>query len=303
MDEKPLAWEELQTFLAAARAGTLSGAAKLLDTSAATVLRRLRVLETSMTTSLFARSPRGYALTSAGADLFEHVQAMEAQVLAAQRRLGGRDQRLSGTIRVATVDDVVQAVLAPILAGFSQRHPALSMDLLVDSEYTDLARRTADVAIRAGLQPQAGDVIAKRVCTIGVALYASREYLRRQPMRPSLETLSSDRIVRGDEARGHIPMEKLVDRHVDGAAIALRSNSMLARAAAVRDGLGIGMLPCFVADTERELVRLGDVLSDASAALWILVYPDMRRNARVRAFVDYTYSELLRQQDRIAGEA
>lgn len=301
MDEKPLAWEELQIFLAAARAGTLSGAARLLDTSAATVLRRLRVLEASVNTNLFARSPRGYALTPAGEELLEHVQAMEAQVLAAERRLGGRDQRLSGTIRVATVDDVVQAVLGPILAGFSQRHPALCLDLLIESEYTDLARRTADVAIRAGVQPQAGDVIAKRVCTIGVALYASRDYLRRHGSRPSLETLSAHRIVRADEARSRIPMEKLLDRHVDRAATALRSNSMLARVAAVRDGVGVGMLPCFVADTERELVRLGDVLPEASAALWILVHPDLRRNARVRAFVDYTFAELSRQEERIGG--
>lgn len=98
-------------------------------------------------------------------------------------------------------------------------------------------------------------------------------------------------------------MEQLIERHASGATLAFRSNSMLARCVAVRDGIGVGFLPCFVADAERELVRLGDVMPEASATLWILVHPDLRRNARVRAFVEYAHVELLRMKDRLAGKA
>lgn len=289
-------------FLAAARAGTLSAAARALDSSPATVLRRLRVLERDLKAALFVRSPRGYALTPAGTELLLHVQAMESEVFAAERRLAGRDQKLSGPIRVATLDDLVQTVLGPVLAGFLLRHPSVEMDLVIDSELTNLTRRSADVAIRAGGQPTSEDVIARSVCRIGVALYASREYLRRQPRRPSLEQLAGHRIVRADEARARLPMEKLIERHASGATLAFRSNSMLARCSAVRDGMGVGFLPCFVADAERELVRLGGVVPEASATLWILVHPDLRRNARVRAFVEHTHAELLRLEDRLAGE-
>lgn len=289
-------------FLAAARAGTLSAAARALDSSPATVLRRLRVLERDLKAALFVRSPRGYALTPAGAELLEHVQAMESEVFAAERRLAGRDQKLSGPIRVATLDDLVQTVLGPVLAGFLLRHPSVELDLVIDSELTNLTRRSADVAIRAGGQPTSEDVIARSVCPIGIALYASREYLRRQPRRPSLEQLAGHRIVRADEARARLPMEKLIERHASGATLAFRSNSMLARCSAVRNGMGVGFLPCFVADVERELVRLGDVVPEASATLWILVHPDLRRNARVRAFVEHAHAELLRLEDRLAGE-
>ena len=289
-------------FLAAARAGTLSAAARALDSSPATVLRRLRVLERDLKAALFVRSPRGYALTPAGTELLLHVQAMESEVFAAERRLAGRDQKLSGPIRVATLDDLVQTVLGPVLAGFLLRNPSVEMDLVIDSELTNLTRRSADVAIRAGGQPTSEDVIARSVCRIGVALYASREYLRRQPRRPSLEQLAGHRIVRADEARARLPMEKLIERHASGATLAFRSNSMLARCSAVRDGMGVGFLPCFVADAERELVRLGGVVPEASATLWILVHPDLRRNARVRAFVEHTHAELLRLEDRLAGE-
>jgi DNA-binding transcriptional LysR family regulator len=303
MAEKRLTWDELQMFLAAARAGTLSASARALGISPATVLRRMRGLETKLNASLFVRSSRGYALTAAGTELLAHVQAMESEVLAAERQLGGRDLKLSGTIRVATLDDLVQAVLGPVMARFLQRHPSVGIDLVVDSEFTNLARRSADVAIRAGAQPTAADVIARSVCSIGVALYASRDYLRRHPGRPALEDLAGHRVVRADEARARLPMEKLLDRHAGGAAVAFRSNSMLARFAAVRDGLGVGFLPCFIGDSERELVRLGDVVPEASAVLWILTHPDLRRNARVRAFVDHVHTELLRMRNRFEGRA
>lgn len=302
MAEKQVPWDQLQVFLAAARAGTLSAAARGLDTSPATVLRRLRVLERNLKVELFVRNPRGYSLTRAGTELLAHVQAMESEVLAAERQVAGRDQKLSGTIRVATLDDLVQTVLGPVFAGFVQRHPSVELDLVIDSELTNLTRRSADVAIRAGGQPASPDVIARRVCEIGVALYASREYLRRHPHRPALERLAGHRIVRADGPRARLPMEKLIERHSDGTFLALRSNSMLARCAAVRDGMGVGFLPCFVADAERDLVRLGEVVPAASATLWILVHADMRRNARVRAFVEYAHAELLRFQHRLAGK-
>lgn len=146
-------------------------------------------------------------------------------------------------------------------------------------------------------------MLARRVCDVGIALYASRSYLHQHGPLASLESLAGQRIVRADEARARLPMEKLLDRYMAGASTVLRSNSMLARVAAVRDGVGVGLLPCFIADAERGLVRIGDVIPEASAALWILIHPDLRRNARVRAFVDYAYDELLRLKDRLAGRA
>ncbi len=302
MDEKPIPWDELQMFLAAAREGTLSAAAQALHSSPATVLRRLRVLERHLNAALFVRSSRGYALTLAGTELLQHVQAMESEVLGAERRLGGRDQQLSGSIRLATLDDLVQTVLGPVLAGFLLRYPSMGLDLVIDSDFTSLTRRSAEVAIRAGGQPTSQDVIARSVCPIGVALYASHEYLRRHRKRPELGRLDGHRIVRADESRARMPMEKLMERRASGATLAFRSNSMLARCVAVRDGMGVGLLPCFVADAERGLVRLGDVEPEASATLWILVHRDLRRNARVRTFVEYAHAELLRVKDRLTGK-
>ncbi len=302
MDAKPLAWNELQTFLAAAQGGTLSSAAKTLDTSAATVLRTLRALEKRLNSSLFSRSTHGYKLTPAGHELLEHVLAIESEALAAERRVSGRDQRLAGTIRVATADDLAYRLLGRLFADFTVRHPGVCLELIVESEYTNLARRSADVAIRPGARPSAEDVIPRRVCDIGIGLYASRAYLRRYGTPASLEALKGHRIVRAGQGASQTLIEKMIERHVEPSASVFRSNSMLARAVALRDGIGIGLLPCFVGDTDPGLVRVGPLMPQA-AALWILIHRDLRSNALVRRFVDYAQEQLLRSKKSLAGEA
>jgi DNA-binding transcriptional LysR family regulator len=302
MEAKPALWQDLQFFLATARAGTLSAAADALGVNASTVHRRLAALEATLTARLFDRSPRGYALTAAGSDLLQHALAMEAEVHDAERRIAGRDQSLSGSIRVATVDDLCGSLLGPIFRDFRTRHRKVCLDVAIDSDPADLARREADVAIRPGSEPKTGNVIARRVCSVGVALYASRAYLSRRGTPPSLERLKEHSIVRGDEGRSHLAMERFLDRYVEPSAVAFRSNSMLARLHAIRHGLGIGMLPCFSADREPAIVRIGAVRAETSANLWILIHADLRRNARVRVFADFIYDELMKMRAYLEGQ-
>jgi DNA-binding transcriptional LysR family regulator len=298
MAARPLEWRELHSFLAVARGGTLCVAATTLGVDASTVHRRIAALERMLQTRLFERSPRGYALTVAGAELLAHALDIEAAVMRAERQVAGRDRSLAGPIRVATVDDLAASVLGRILSDFSACHPGIRLDVAIGSDCVDLSRRQAEVAIRPGAAPRSGDVIARRVCAIAAALYASPGYLEQRgtPVEPG--ALGGHAIVRADEARAHLAMERFVDRHAPGARTVFRSNSMLARLAALRDGLGIGMLPCFMGDAEPGLVRVGPVRPEADAALWILSHADTRHNARVRALVEFTHRGLSRLRDR-----
>jgi DNA-binding transcriptional LysR family regulator len=298
MSARPVPWQDLEYFLAVARTGTLAAAASRLGVSSATVHRRIGALEKSLSTRLFTRSPRGYTLMPAGSELLEHVHAIDHEVLAAERRVGGRDQQLSGIVRVATVDDLAYMVLGDIVHAFALRHERVCVETIVDSDRSDLARRQADVAIRLGSQPPDGDVIARRVCGIDIALYASQAYLDRSEPIDSLESLARHRLVRGEEQRADLPMERFIDRHGRTGTAVFRSNSMLARLAAIRSGLGIGLLPCFAADFEGSLVRLGEVRPEVTASLWILVHADLRRNARVRTFVEFAHAQLTERRHR-----
>ncbi|MBA3478754.1 MAG: hypothetical protein H0T52_10210, partial [Lautropia sp.] len=161
----------------------------------------------------------------------------------------------------------------------------------------------ADVAIRAGSEPTSKDVIPRRVCGIAVALYGSHGYIRKHGGPKAPEDLALHRIVRADQARSQLAMEKFLDRYVSSTASVYRSNSMLARTCAVRDGIGVGMLPCFVADLEPELARIGPVQPDASAALWILVHADLRRNALAKRFVTFVHESLFSMRRRFEGQS
>jgi DNA-binding transcriptional LysR family regulator len=288
----PPTWGDLEFFLAAARGGSLAAAAGVLGVNASTVHRRIAKLEADLGTRLFDRSPRGYALTAPGEELLAHVLAMEEEVLALGRNIGGRDERLEGTVRVTTVDDLATRMLSPIFRGFRRAHPGVTIDVTLGADFADLARRQADVALRIGNRPTAEHLVVKHVSRVDVALYASRAYLRAHGRPAAPEDLARHHLVRGDAQVAGLPLERLLDRYGDPGRIAVRSNSMLARLAAIRDGLGIGFLGCFLGEGVRSLERLDLRLPEASTDLWMLVHVDIRRNARVRAFVDHVFDAL-----------
>lgn len=274
-------------FLATARGGTLASAAQVMRVNPSTVHRRMARMEAALGTRLFDRSQRGYALTEAGEELLTHALAIEKQVFAVGRKVVGRDQRLSGVVRVSTVDDLAVHVLPPVFAEFRVRHPGVTFDVRVGIDFADLMRQQADVALRLGMKPRDPDVVVKSVARIGVALYGSRAYLRKHGRPAALSDLAAHALVMGDERMAAVDMERLVMRYADPDRIAFRSNSMLARAAAIRDGVGIGFVPLFVARRERGLVPLALGEARLGGDLWLVVHADLKRNARVRAFVDH----------------
>lgn len=301
MGARPFDWNDLEIFLATARGGTLAAAGRALGLDAATVHRRIAKLEAAMRARLFERSQRGYSLTSAGEDLLAHAQAMDENVTAARRKVEARDTSLSGLVRVATADDLAVTVLSPILRAFREAHPNVAVAVDVRASYADLARREADVAIRFGTKPPEGDVVAKHVARAALALYASRAYLRKHPAPRRLDDLREHAIVRGDVSMAAMSIEQLMDRYADPAKVAIRSESFYARFAAIRDGVGVGFLGCFMGDRERSLRRLPIALPDMPASLTMLVHVDMKRNARVRAFVEHVHGALVAQRAMFEG--
>lgn len=294
-------WDDLEVFLATARQGTLAGASQQLGVNASTVQRRMNKLEDELRTRLFERSQRGYALTSAGEELYEHVLNMEREVLAVGRKIGGRDEALRGTVRVSTVDDLAVTVLPPLLRRFRARHPGVCLEMTVASEFLDLARRQADVAIRLGRKPTGPDIVAKHVARVGVGIYGSKAYFRKHPPPRKLPELARHELVMGTEAMGRLPMERVMREHGSPERVAYRSNSLLARLHAIRAGIGIGFVADFAAGADRSLTRLPFDLPETSGDMWMAIHVDLRRNARVRAFVDFVYEGLTSLRARFEG--
>ena len=160
----------------------------------------------------------------------------------------------------------------------------------------------ADIAIRFSTPPDEANVVRRRVGTVGTGLYASKDYLERHPIPRTPADLFGHDVVRAGPEMSQLPMETFMEQHCDPGRIALRVNSMLIRLAAVRAGLGVGLLACFVADHDPLLRRIPMDLPELGASIWLGMHEDVRRAARVRAFADHIVASFEKQQGRLLGQ-
>jgi DNA-binding transcriptional LysR family regulator len=302
MDARPYEWSDLEIFLATARAGTLAAAADALRVDASTVHRRVGKLEAAMRAKLFVRSQRGYALTEVGQELHVHALAMEEQAAAAFRKVAARDEQPLGKLRISTVDDLAFHILPPIIAEFRARHPNITVEVDVRESFADLSKNEADIALRYGPRVLArttdGDVVVRKLLVAHFALYASRGYVKVHGKPKTLEDLADHACVRlPSHFVGH-PMEALLERHGDPAKIAFRSSSFHVCRSAIRAGIGIGLAPVIHAADDKVLVQLDCIPPGVGGDLVMIIHADLRRNARVRAFVDHASAAFEAMRER-----
>ena len=273
-----LSWDDLRVALAVARAGSVRAASRTLGVSHSTVLRRLQELEAAAGTRLFERTAERYEATTAGHDVVDTARELEDVVTALERRVEGRDLRLSGPIRVTLPDPLLPSLL-PVFKRFGETYPDIDTTLSVGNEYLDLAQREADLALRIAVEPPP-DLIGRRVAYVACAVYGSRHYLRGRSTR-KLEEL--DWV--GWPPSFTTAFARWMHEHVPEARLALRVESSWTARDAVHAGLGVALLPCAVGDAEPSWRRVRPV-PEIGAPLWILTHRDLRSTARVRVLRD-----------------
>ena len=296
-----LSWDDLRIFLAVARAPSLAAAAKALRVNKSTAFRRVAALEQEIGARLVEVRGRGYALTEEGQRLLEQTLALEGRIHEIARDVAGRDTKLAGKITLATTDALAREMLAPLLASFLDAFPEVRLNVLTDNRALDLSKGAADVALRHGQRPADGDLVAKRICSVAGALYASQAYLRARG-RPERQTdLRAHRIVGMHADLADLPAARLIDGLVADESVALRHSDLGAQVAAVEAGLGIAALPCFVADRRAPLVRLFPPEDVLAQTLWLVWHRSLRRTSRVRALVDHLAQGLARSRALFEG--
>lgn len=290
-------WDDLRVVLAVARERTLVAAGAALGVSHTTVGRRLRAAEARLSVRLFDRTPDGLSPTVAGHDLVAVAESVEAEVLALEGRLLGRDARLRGSLRVATMD-IVFARFGADFARFTARYPEVELTVLASDREASLTRREADVAIRMSNTPP-DTLVGRRVGRVRFAVYGSAALVEAIGEDAPLERfpwLLWDR---------RLDMRWLDDwlaHHAPGARTALRvdmTSTQLQQAVAA--GLGVTFLSCFAADGDPALRRVGPVRAEFGRYLWLLTMPDLRQSGRVRAFMDHIGDALTAQREALWG--
>lgn len=286
MPAQDFEWSDLRFFLAVARAGKLTLAARQMGVEHSTVSRRIATLERTLGTQLFDRQPAGYVLTPAAERLMASAEAMEAMAAAAQQDIGGADLGVSGTVRIGAPDGFGTFFLAPRIGALAGLHPALEIQLLAMPRLYSLSKREADIAISLS-RPKEGRLHARKLADYRLQLYAARDYVAAHGPLDSRPGLQRHPFVSYIDDLIYAPELDYVPQVGKDLRPRLKSSSLVAQMMMIRSGAGIGILPCFMGDTDPTLCPVLEEEVSLTRSFWLVTHADMRALARVKAAADF----------------
>jgi DNA-binding transcriptional LysR family regulator len=299
-----VSWDDFRLVKAIADQRSLGGAAEMLNVNNSTVFRRLNSLEEQLGVRLFERARSGYLLTSAGEEMVGLAGRMSESIVEFERRIAGQDVRPSGELRVTTTDTIFSHLVAPMFCAFRTKYPEITLDFVIENRALNLSRRDADVAIRASVDPPQ-TLVGRRVASLAWAVFASEGLLRESGLNPAnaspFKTGKARWIGFGDPIQG-TSGGRWMTSHIPQELIGVKVNTIATLSTAVESGLGVGVLPCFMRANMRNVVRIAGLGPEADTGLWVLTHPDLKRAARVRAFLEFFGAELAKRRKLIEGE-
>jgi DNA-binding transcriptional LysR family regulator len=289
-------WDELRVLLALARTGSLGAGARQLRVDPTTVARRIGALEETLGVRLVVRNPDGFKLTREGEFAVAAAAKMEEAIGELRRRLESSGE--TGVVRLTTTDSFAQ-FLVRYLPELASTHPGLHVESISANASLDLMRGEADLAVRF-VRPRQDRVVGRRIGTIGWSLYGSDAYLeRRGPVK--LGALAGHDVLGYDDSLAAVAGAAWIRDHAGDAQVVMRGNSPRALAEAVAAGLGITVLPCFIAAGNSSLRRLVPAVLGTSE-IWIAVHEGLKDVPRVRAVIDFVNALVQRESALLAGE-
>jgi DNA-binding transcriptional LysR family regulator len=287
-------WSLARSFLAVWREGSLSAAARATGLTQPTIARHIDLLEQALGASLFTRSPSGLLPTDTARTVVTHAEAAESAIAAMERAASreGKDT-LAGTVRITASEIVGTAILPPVLAALRSKEPNIVIELALSNRTDDLLRREADIAVRM-VRPKQEGLVARKIGEAPLGFYAHRSYAERFGLPKTVPDLTTFHIIGFDRnahsakavAKGIMP--------IDRTLFAFRCDSDVAQMAALKAGLGIGVIQHAIAAQDANLVP---VLKDQIVfrlELWLAVHEDLRHQPAVRAVFDWLTHALAR---------
>jgi DNA-binding transcriptional LysR family regulator len=275
-------WDDLRIFLAVARAGSLSSAARGLGVAQPTVGRRITAFERRLGAKLFLSQPSGQALSATGQRMLQYAEHMELEALGALRMASGRDVGLRGRVVITASEWMIRSVLAPLVGPFSASHPELELELLAEIRHLSLLRREADIAVRPSRFEQQ-DVIERRLATLSFGLYASDAYLARYGSPDFSTQCAGQRLIAMSESLKTIADVEWLAALASRASTVVRTNGREAMVALVQAGVGMACLPRFMGDGAPGLRRVPTPGAVPERQLWLGLHRDARAVPRVRS--------------------
>jgi len=290
-------WEDVKTFAMLAGRGTVRAAAAALSVHHSTVSRRLDKLEFALGVRLFDRRPEGLVLTEAGEILLPVARQVSGRLQDVSRLIQGSDGMLSGRVRVTMAEPIAVHAFAPRLPEFVKRFPGLDLEIAVTSDFLDLNRHQADLAVRMDNNPP-DTLVGKRLFPYCASIYASPGYLASQDFQTAPQ---HGRWLGWGDSSERFPAWTQATEFARVPVWGAFANLPL-QIAAARAGLGLARLPCYVGDRAAGLVRATGRPPEPTREIWLLTHPDLRKTTRIRAVMAFAEECLRSEQAALMGE-
>ncbi|WP_213767865.1 LysR substrate-binding domain-containing protein [Caballeronia sp. dw_19] len=291
-------WNDLRYFLGVARSGSLTQTSADLRVSQSTVSRRISEFEASLGMTLFVRHQTGYFLTDEGREVLKHAERVEDSILALERGAAGLDRTPTGDVRLATSENLATDLIIPAIPAFRERYPGICLEIITSTVTAELSRREADIALRV-VRPMHGNLKIRRVGHMTYSVYGSREYIEKHPAVEG-EPMGGRHFITWDESHAHLPAAAWLAREHPGCRIALATTSLPTQIAAVRAGLGLAVIPDFLAIND-DFIRVVPSDQMFSNEVWLLTHADLIASARIRAVSDFLADQVVKTNPELAG--
>lgn len=286
-------WNDLKAFLAVAESGSTLAAAQAMRVSQTTVARRIAALEAATGVTLFERRHAGYALTPVGEAMLASAMAVRDAAERFGDAAGARSRDAGGTVSVTTMEIVAVTILPPILRDLRAEHPGIHIQLDTADEPRDLAAGAADIAIRSSKQPSGAGLVGRRIADNPWTVYCSRDYADRHGVPHNREQLATHPFIGGGGGVWE-PYRAWLRQYGLEEAVVMQYDTATGLLSGVRAGMGLSVLPAYIADREPDLIRCLPPKSDDTTGLWLLTHERLRHVPRVRLVLDFLARELTR---------
>lgn len=279
-------WDLCKTFVAVAETGSFTGAARRLHSSHPTVSRKIAALEAQLGTRLVARAADGLALTADGRTLREHAEAMAAAALRAETAVAAGGHKARGTVKLSIGATLASHWLMPRLPAFLRAHDHVQLEIVTHPFPASVRRREADVVLRP-FDSGEENLVGRKIGRLGTGFYASRDYAGGRSLPERRGEWKAHSVIGFADQTSNAQLARWSDVVTRQARVVMRCSSQGDMLAAVRAGLGISALSCFVAESYPDLVRVAPQKLASVADLWLLAHPDLVELPAVRAVVDF----------------
>lgn len=277
-------WSEIKTAYQVAKLGTISAAAESLGVHRATVIRHIDALEAELGQKLFQRHAKGYTPTEVGLDLLQVAKTTDEQFEQWLQRSQGKGNELKGEL-IITAIEAATPLLLPAISKFKNEHPQVMVRYLASERVFKMEYGEAHISLRTGAKPEDEDNVVQHFLTAKVALYAHSSYIQLYGKPQSMDDFNQHYFIGTDHTAVKRSFQSWLAEHVRLENMIFLTSSAVAIEQAICAGLGMGLLPQYVAQKYPELIEVMPPQEAWNVDCWLVTHGDLHRTEKVQAFL------------------